>query len=701
MRIPGRKVYRAFKELDQFPDDRCVRFVAAANRGWVRMTVGAALMLAVGVAVLLSSMWLLLYTTGDMDRKFGFGIEYYLVMIPIWVLGLSAGPVAALVTRDVILKRRLRRIIRLRGTCRECGYSLMGLPIREDLAVVCSECGAETVVDRAFGELVLDELGRARFSPKEGGLSDEVENAALASVREAKRRKQRRTMWIVMASAMGIVIVAVLGREYMLRRDAEMARREAAAMRLQWNLLLSGAISGGRLSGSSGGSRGGVNGWDVVLATAERYRNLKPQMFVDERGQEQDPRTFVGVLTGQDWSRAWLRGENDQILPSYQMEQILREQVRRAKVDALLDELERAGFFAALDAADLNGKFRIALPVGKNQSLASMPFVEIYEAMQVGRLCLARMDMATERRDLEGFLRAANGAMVVAAALERVPLFETRSGALWLQSLFFRMCSDWLACCPTAHEIDALTEFVGKLAPIEDLSFACMGERLRSVDAIAAVFQDPSNVRWGVDAKKLPQRYSVSGFPDSLNVWEVGSYSVNRDAMIQAWATAEWHARTPWWSRVASGFPWRRMPLVNRLHNDPEDALFERERVELRRRAVIQALCIERFRLEHGRYPFADEFENGEAGAIQRDVFSGKPLRYIEFRRGEVSNASNFSQHPGIRRLIDQGGYLLLSAGADKSFDFDTRRLVLSLDEMWTTNTPGFDVLLTPVSVCP
>lgn len=701
MRIPGRKVYRAFKELDQFLDDRCVRFVAVANRGWARVVVAAALMLAVGVAVLLSSMWLLLYTTGDMDRKFGFGIEYYLVMIPIWVLGLSAGPLAALVTRDVILKRRLRRIIRLRGTCRECGYSLMGLPIREDLAVVCSECGAETVVDRAFGELVLDEQGRARFNPKEGGLSDEAGRGLSSGLSEEKTKRRRRLKLIALGSAVALVLVVGGGREFMLRRDAAMARRAAAGLRLQWNLLVSGALSGGSLSGTMGGSKGGVNGWDVVTETAKRYRNLKPVMIVNERGEEEDPRTFVGVLTGPDQDRAWLRGEDDQILPSYRMEQIVRLQRQRAIGDALLDELERAGFFAELDGTDLNGNFQIALPVGKKESLASVPFAAVYDAMQLARLCLARMDRAIERHDLEGFLRASNGAMVVAKAFERVPLIEAWNASLWLQSSFFDLCAEWIACCPTAHEIGVLTEFVGKLAPVGDMSFACRGESLRSADAIAAIFQEPSNVRWGVDARKLPQRYSASGFPDSLSVLDVGSYSANQDAMLQAWATAAWHAKTAWWSQVPSGFPWRNMPLVNRLFDDPVYALFERERVELRRRAVIQALGIERFRLEHGRYPFDDEFENGDAGAIQQDVFSGKPLRYIQFRAGEIPFGANFSRHTGLRGLLDRGGYLLLSAGADKTFDVDTRQMFVPLDQLWFSNTPGFDTVLTPVSVCP
>lgn len=47
MRHLTRRIYRAFPELDRFPDEACERFVRAARRGWATTLVHATIVSAV------------------------------------------------------------------------------------------------------------------------------------------------------------------------------------------------------------------------------------------------------------------------------------------------------------------------------------------------------------------------------------------------------------------------------------------------------------------------------------------------------------------------------------------------------------------------------------------------------------------------------------------------------------------------------
>ncbi|MGH7243492.1 MAG: hypothetical protein ACREJD_08765 [Phycisphaerales bacterium] len=66
MRIPGRKIWRAFRELDEFSDEQCRRFVNRASPwGW-RKSIRAGLGVAMGTSFMLATIFLLLlYTVGN------------------------------------------------------------------------------------------------------------------------------------------------------------------------------------------------------------------------------------------------------------------------------------------------------------------------------------------------------------------------------------------------------------------------------------------------------------------------------------------------------------------------------------------------------------------------------------------------------------------------------------------------------------
>lgn len=156
MRIPLRKIYRAFPELDRFSDERCERYVLQARqvargqrlaRHGTEFAVAAITfitVLAAGPSVLAGTR---IRPTESM----------WTAMLLGYVAVLVSGPIlASLVTRDIWLRRAIAARIDA-ARCPMCGYSLLGLPVKSN-AVLCPECGVGIDLER-HGLTVDDVLG--------------------------------------------------------------------------------------------------------------------------------------------------------------------------------------------------------------------------------------------------------------------------------------------------------------------------------------------------------------------------------------------------------------------------------------------------------------------------------------------------------------------------------------------------------------
>ncbi|HRJ49720.1 MAG: hypothetical protein KF787_10765 [Phycisphaeraceae bacterium] len=137
MRLPLSKIYRAFPELDSFTDDQCVRYVAAARKGWPSRLLAA-----------LACLGTLLLTIITLGIVVGLAMEmdsHPLLMAAVLFAIFPSGVLAAMIVRDAFLRAWLRRRI-LNATCGGCGYSLLGLSAsmsQAGLILRCPECGGE------------------------------------------------------------------------------------------------------------------------------------------------------------------------------------------------------------------------------------------------------------------------------------------------------------------------------------------------------------------------------------------------------------------------------------------------------------------------------------------------------------------------------------------------------------------------------
>lgn len=137
MRLPVKKVYRAFPELDQFSDAECQRYIQHVRR---RKTIGC-LPFLVGLAV--SPFWLivLILLANTLRRPPGIIVLFVVATSLIW------GPaIIGLIARDLALIRAIREQIN-NARCPECQYSLLGLAVHhgdDGLPWVrCPECGTK------------------------------------------------------------------------------------------------------------------------------------------------------------------------------------------------------------------------------------------------------------------------------------------------------------------------------------------------------------------------------------------------------------------------------------------------------------------------------------------------------------------------------------------------------------------------------
>lgn len=142
MSVLNRKVWREFRELDQFDDATCRRIIDVIRqrrrgpRVVAELTSGAGCIVAFFVPLTLVYVAVPLI---DLSRSvFKHWLFPTLMAMPIVLL--VAAPVFGLMIYDRWLRRELAIIIS-GGTCLRCGYSLAHLP--ETMGrITCPECGA-------------------------------------------------------------------------------------------------------------------------------------------------------------------------------------------------------------------------------------------------------------------------------------------------------------------------------------------------------------------------------------------------------------------------------------------------------------------------------------------------------------------------------------------------------------------------------
>jgi phage FluMu protein Com len=516
MRLLTRQLHRAFPELDPFDDERCDRFVAQAARSRTGRLVSILAVLAAAAVGLVGPpaaiSWL---------RSSPWSVS--LAITPIWidaafVAGFVLGPFAAIIARDVALRLRIRRVIRARGRCYGCGYSLLGIPIGANLEVVCPECRTVGTVDAAMAALTDDATA---FLPP-----------TAAQWRSTAPTGERRSLRRI-ATRLAIAIATVLligGATYegFLRWQAARAASLLTTTRAELAAWI-----------TSLGPKEGIDGWQELIRLG-RQREALDVTLAESAPVGADDRP---VIPGFDLIVSYPAGE-----PIFRGAQNITD--RRDEAFRRLRAYEAAKLFDGYDALGAASLLAMPPPEIADSPAAWQARDDAEENLDSHLLLLAaRM----QRCVIDGDMAAMANTLRTMLALGRMSRMQASTidqlkGAR-MDILAIRGVRRVLASNPSAVDvatIDALMNAIDSTEFTPPADYPWHGYRLAGRASVAWFFSNPSWVRFdilGAGARDL-----MGGSP-SARQW-IGTLSGTLDELEDRRTEMEMWATTPRWGRI-------------------------------------------------------------------------------------------------------------------------------------------------------
>lgn len=611
--ITRHKLYRAFPELDSYEDGQCEQFLAAAQGGWARwglrwgVCAGVAGVLALVLAWLVT---LVLIVPGRVPRWGGWEV------IPIVVTGAMAWPLGAIVLRDVLLRWRVKRLLRVTGSCSQCGYSLIGMPLDSEHRVTCPECGTSKAVDPSLAILTKDEAGRTRIE-------------AITQAPELQPFWTPKRWRLFKRLALAAVLVFVVlpgglfgGYELFLRWQA----REARAGRVPIERLMAIVES----AQPAGAGPGTPDAWeafdranqiaeriDAAVRAADEFKNAQGEVVYAEYSYIYDPDQKAEGDSNEDREiakRAALRK-----LEQYQADGVfdaLREMAARPRA-VRTPQLETSGM-----GSTLYGQLKPWL--GQSRKLA--------------RANATRMHLALQANDQAAYLEALDQTLAIAqmAAMQGSTVDQLVGAAI--EALAMRRVIETLPACDDEW-LASVDRVVVSRRTSFDMARAIDLDELGVRDGMADLFTDPGRVRFGRFNSQLRRAWGLGAprigtFRGTMR--ELDNYYADLRANLQGTRTGPPRVPSGIASMAVSGWG---VPVDGiRLATTAHDGL----------RLVI---AIRRFELREKRLPESlDELVPTYLPAIPSDPLGTGPYK---FRRVD----------PAKDRL--KRSYLVYSVGLD------------------------------------
>ena len=593
MRVPRSKVWRAFPELDAFDDERCARFVAAVRRGFraglVRRGLAVAALVAIyaGVLFVLGLLKLLNVRNPPLLLQIAgvVGIFAFFIL-PV---------VPALMVRDWVLRRQIRRLLRTRGSCGRCGYGLAGLPVGTNLTVACPECGHATAVDAAMGELAPDGRGGSAFAPRAGGMESGVRLR-----RWDYARSLLKPVALIVALGAALWCGGTLWRWYRVGFGAWMQRQTGA----DW-------YATARAVRPPLGEPTGPDIWPRVAEVHREFRSLQGQM---EQAVWQK-RVAVGPPPEADFTGlVRLRGRRAVLaVPDGEVRIALaREVVKQLRSRPLVRDL------AALAGCRIEQRAHPAVPWGGAAVVVPDPPVQELLAPVLGWAMLAAQD-----DQVDEFRDALAAAVAIMGAAQRdAPQYGFGRGANGADVL--EVVREALRRHRSVEWLDAAAEALERW-PRPDLAGELLLAQIAECDTLVEYFDHGVMLENYLTNLQASAKAS-GGAPPAV---KIGTLNENL-AALRAWyaGMVAW-AKLPFAARAATVPPARptglvALQLTGWRSAGPWDRLLDDC---LQRDGLMNVMAVERFRIGHGRLPV----DMAEAGAdwgraLPRDPYTDNPF---------------------------------------------------------------------------
>ncbi len=666
------RIYRAFPELDRYADEPCERFVRAARRhrwyGWVGVVAlfGFIALVTVGLA-LVTAAFLMSRFEVPPARFDSSAVPTLLTLLGVVVvLGLGFG--GAYVLRDWLLRRRIAYVLRARGVCAGCHYSLVGLPVGAGNRVHCPECAMESEVDPSLGELVVDGAGQARFQPKP------AEPGRVARWLTPVRRRRLKRAGIALAILVPLVIGGGWGLfEYSLRRQA--ARATAIRPGLAGLEAVQAKFAFSNPADPEPGEQG--NAWTYLteagLAIEQAWANAQPAVpEVDATGQ-----TIYA-----DWSMAWPVPEREPTETDgapVDNEGLARRKAEGVLSTRMFEQLDRAPIDELLREAMAAPSSRWALALPANQPLLSVQLAQMGKPRQLARYAAARVRRAIAKGDHAEAVDGIEVTLMLARLVSRQPFLIAGLVAAAIENMAVGEIRLLLAAKPTAETLDALEAALERQHYPNPARYGLETEQTASRDTVAWIFADPDRVRRGVMSPAVQQMFG------STPSGRLGSLEENLAAFDRYFARVLSEAAKPAHARQTLNEPDTGLALVDTLKPSVSRTMFSFDLLDLGRDGIRTLIALERYRLAKGEYPERlDQLVPAFLGAVPVDPFSGMPFGYARIAGGGTA-----ADQRGVRPFV------LYAPGVDKQDD----KGKASNDEVAAIREgarPGADYLFNP-----
>lgn len=611
MRLLTRRIYRAFPELDRYNDEQCARFVKSARKGGLTTLLHAAAILATLLplmgAALLGTTYL--YDTlgtaniSILRVPWGFEITWLLASCTLFACAMSAG----LLVRDILLRRRLKFVLRTRGACPACQYSLIGLTVSDESMVQCPECGVEIEVDASLAELSTD---AQNASAQEFGTTGHTRRTMTIKTQAPSwwTPKRKRTAALIALTSIALPATIWGGHEWWLARQADAAAADRAAFASRLSAILARppaqSVSPNRLDAA-------LSIVDFAESINATLRQSAPQSLSAPGNVNFDvliPDTFNVRYTAQYLA-------------------LRAQEAQRAR--AVLRLYLAGGFAAKAKALTQPGP---AWAVAPSSTTASALYAETYgqltRAATLSPILQAWAMVAAESNNEQEVLAA----MEANLALCRVLALASYPGTILAVAREYPTLDRvraMLLSHPTESSLSALAAILDRQKFDIDTAALIEGHRLASLDDIAALFESVENARFGIYSKRWAgYREMITPFRFRLGTYQENKAALNAemDAYTKYFALSpQTRAAAP---LVVSGSGLLLVDFV--VSRNLEFASRQIDAIRLEHTALCTMIALEQFRISRGSYPQTlDELVPKFLETLPMDHWSRAPLRYL------------------------------------------------------------------------
>lgn len=525
-RLIVRSIWRAFPELDAHSDEECRAFVRrATSRAPGRHLHRACVLIFFLVALpasVIGAGFVLRFVEREVPESLHDSVA--MVGVPLALAAVFAIPaLGALILRDRFLRRRLVHVLRDRGSCANCGYSLVGLPIGEDLVVACPECGHSGTVDEA-----LTVLSRGHSAPEgtpvaTGETRRVGDHGWMVMERPPRWPPERRKRWLKRSALVALaftLILGVTGGAYELW------------VRMQVAEALRGMPSAAEVTAVIQRHRPGFalvaepQGVTAILDISDRAGVLDVRVR-SENEIHRDTWPAWGMVVAPQEETAGLSFRNG----------LKDEGVARgtALAELLLAAYEHDGLFDAF-AAVRSAPREVRDLVYPPTTLLETNLRYLGAARQLALALGARMRMAISARDTRTAAEALESIRALARICGDQPFMVEQLVSASIEGIAARDTLRWLASNPDAEELEAMRRAWPADESAAQAAAFVLGadmERTFSLACVAEVLADPTAVRL---APFVGISFGSVGWAPQPAVRTPGTWGANRAAILEAHA---------------------------------------------------------------------------------------------------------------------------------------------------------------------